>query len=120
LKLYTGFDNDGTKYETESAVVAAIKAAVEHLLPTGYTFTLYLAEDCAFRDRFHYRYLRFDQSWSLKTDAGLAILEGPDLWRRATYNFDPVSDEHLQAENRFTAEFSTKALEYHHPGAWLA
>ena len=120
LRLYTGFDNDGTNYETDSAVVAAIKAAVEHLLPTGYTFTLYLAEDSAFRDRFHYRYLRFDQSWSLKTDAGLALLEGPDLWRRSTYNFDPVSDEHLQAENRFTVEFSTKALEYGHPQACAA
>jgi hypothetical protein len=112
LRLYTGFDNDGTAYETDSVVVAAIKTAVEHLLPIGYRFTLYLAQDGAFRDKFHYRYMRFDQSWSLKTDAGLSILEGPDLWRRATYNFDPVSDEHLQAENRFTAEFSVKALEY--------
>jgi hypothetical protein len=120
LRLYTGFDNDGTNYDADSAVLAAIKAAVEHLLPAGYTFTLYLAEDSAFRDRFHYRYLRFDQSWSLKTDAGLAILEGPDLWRRATYNFDPVSDEHMQAENRFTAEFSTKALEHCNPAACAA
>jgi hypothetical protein len=112
LRLYTGFNNNGSEYETDSVVVAAIKAAVEHLLPIGYSFTLYLAQDGAFRDRFHYRYLRFDQSWSLKTDAGLSVLEGPDLWRRATYNFDPVSDEHLQAESRFTAEFSIKALEY--------
>jgi len=112
LSLYTGFDNGGTQYETESAVVDAVKAAVEYLLPIRYGFTLYLAEDGAFRDRFHYRYIRFDQSWSLKTDAGLSILEGPDLWRRATYSFDPVSDEHLLAEELFTAEFSTKTLEY--------
>jgi hypothetical protein len=111
LKLYTGFNNEKGAYETESAVISAVKAAVDYSLPTGYAFTLYLAEDRAFGARYHYRYFRFDQSWSLKTDAGLAILEGPDLWRRATYNFDPVLDEHLEAENRFTAEFSTKALE---------
>jgi hypothetical protein len=111
LKLYTGFNNEGSDYETESTVVAAIRTAVEHLLPIGYNFTLHLAEDCAFRDRFHYRYVRFDQSWSLKTDAGLSVLEGPNLWRRATYTFEPVSDEHLQAESRFTAESSIKVLE---------
>jgi hypothetical protein len=120
LKLYTGFNNEGGAYETESAVTSAVKAAVDYSLPTGYAFTLYLCEDRAFAARYHYRYFRFDQSWSLKTDAGLAILEGPDLWRRATYNFDPVSDEHLQAENRFTAEFSTKALQRRNPKACVA
>lgn len=120
LKLYTGFNNDGGEYETESAVISAVQAAVGHSLPIGYTFTLYLAEDSAFGAKYHYRYLRFDQSWSLKTDAGLALLEGPDLWRRATYNFEPVSDEHLQAENRFTTEFSREAWKYCQPEACAA
>ena len=111
LKLYTGFAEGGNEYGTKSDVIAAVEAAVGYLLPTGYTFTLYLAEDCIFGAQFHYRYFRFDQSWCLKTDAGLAILEGPDLWRRSTYNFETVSDEHLQAENRFTSEFVTMALE---------
>jgi hypothetical protein len=120
LKLYTGVGKEGNGYGTESDVIAAVKAAVDHLLPIGYTFTLYLAEDCNFGARYHYRYFRFDQSWSLKTDAGLAILEGPDLWRRATYSFESVSDEHLQAETRFTSEFSTKALEIRKSGACAA
>jgi len=120
LRLYTGFDSEGRENELDSAVVTAVQAAVEHLLPAGYTFTLYLAEDTAFRDKFHYRYLRFDQSWSLRTDAGLTILEGPDLWRRAAYNFDPISDEHLQAENRFTTEFSRLAYEYRQPAVCAA
>jgi hypothetical protein len=111
LKLYTGFAEEGNRYGTKSDVIAAVEAAVNYLLPNGYTFTLYLAEDGIFGTQYHFRYFRFDQSWCLKTDAGLAILEGPDLWRRSTYNLESVSDEHLQAENRFTSEFSAKALE---------
>jgi hypothetical protein len=120
LKLYTGFGKEGDGYGTASDVIAAVKAAVEHLLPKGYSFTLYVAEDWNFGARFHYRYFRFDQSWSLKTDAGLGILEGPDLWRRATYNLESISDEHLQAETRFTSEFSTKALEFSQSDGYAA
>ncbi len=115
LRLYTGFAKEGSEYGTQSDVRLAIETAIGHLLPAGYTLTLYLAEDSVFAARYHYRYFRFDQSWNLKTDAGLAILEGPDLWRRATYNFESVSEQHLQAEVAFSTEFSAKALEYRSP-----
>jgi hypothetical protein len=78
--------------------------AIETMLATdgygGFDMELFMLPDEQFRRIFHFRFLRFDALFQLRTDAGLEVLEGGTLNRPANIQFQHIEPDLPKLEQR--------------------